>query len=163
MDVACAEDRSGLHVALAGKRLEPLAIDDAHVAGAVIDDAPGFEPCGRLADAWPRDGEHLGERLVRQAELVAPGAVLSEQQPAREPLRNGVIGVAGERASREMQPEGAIAEQRAPEAFVLPAQIGELLRAQQVPLAGDLHRLARTAHRYAEQQRHPYEAVAPDD
>src|SRR2546423_429060 len=100
----------GVLVALAGHRFETLAVEDAHLAAAVIDDAVGFQLARRLAHARARRGEHRREHFVRQKKLALPGKVVHEEEPARHALHDGVKRVARHGAAPKGQAKSRVAQ-----------------------------------------------------
>src|SRR3954465_3670593 len=147
-------------VALAGKRFEALAVDDAYDAPAIRDDSGRLQFHRRFAHARPRSSEHRRERFVWEPELILPSPVMSEQQPARKALGDGMKRIASYRAACEMKAESAVAEKGAAEVLMQPAKIEKLLGADEVALAGKLDDLACIADRRAQEDRHPDETVA---
>ena len=77
------------------KRLQFLAIDDLEMATVVGDQAGLLERARHHRDGRPARTEHHRHESLRQREHILTHAVMRQQQPAGEPLLEGVHDVAG--------------------------------------------------------------------
>jgi hypothetical protein len=81
-------------VALATGGFEAVPVGDRHPAAGVADQPGLLQHPGGQRHAGAAHAQHHGEELVRHGELVGPGAVVRDEQPAGEALLDGVARVA---------------------------------------------------------------------
>jgi hypothetical protein len=86
----------GFHrsVALAGRALEALQIEDLDVPPAVTDETGPLELVGDRRNAAPAHAEHLRKKFLRQLQLIASRQIARPQQPSRQPAFHRVRDVA---------------------------------------------------------------------
>ena len=80
-------------VALAGRGLEPVPVQDVNSAARVSNQAHPLEPPRHAINGRPSSAEHDCQELLRQPELFAH-AIVGHQQPARTALVDGMQRVA---------------------------------------------------------------------
>src|SRR5437773_237598 len=86
-------------ITLAGCVLEPRSIQDYYFAAPVVDYALLAERICGHADTGPSHTEHPREKILRKREFILLNAIVGEQQPAGEPLFEGVGSIAAGRLS----------------------------------------------------------------
>src|SRR5581483_11161085 len=82
-------------VAFAGCQFQFLAVDDFDRPAQVFDESRLLQNAGRQAHARPSGAQHLREKLVGDGKKFRVHAVLTHEQPARQPLFDLVQPVAG--------------------------------------------------------------------
>src|SRR5688572_11667968 len=77
-------------VALAGCRLETLAVDDYDPAANIADQVPPLQCASGDSDRTPAHSEHVAEILMRELKVIRVRTVMGHQEPARQP-RFGLV------------------------------------------------------------------------
>src|ERR1039457_1520713 len=81
-------------IALARGLGEPRDVEDADFSAGVFDKSFSLENPGCRRNSGTATPKHIGEKLMRNLERVDVRAVRTEEQPAGEPLFEGVFRVA---------------------------------------------------------------------
>src|ERR1022692_2088518 len=81
-------------IALARGLREPRDVEDADFSAGVFDKSFSLENPGCRRNSGTATPKHIGEKLMRNLERVDVRAVRTEEQPAGEPLFEGVFRVA---------------------------------------------------------------------
>src|SRR3569833_1780418 len=84
-------------IAFARCPLKRGSVKNGHLPAQVTDNSRLLKGRRHDADGWPMHAQHVGHEFLRQIKGVAFGAVMQEQQPARESLLDRMQAVAGHR------------------------------------------------------------------
>src|SRR5579871_241668 len=89
---------------IAGARggFEALAVEDMDLAAAIADELPALQVRRGHRDTAPAYTEHIGEKLMREVEMIGMRAVVRHQQPASQTWRE-LVKAHARRGSRQLR------------------------------------------------------------
>lgn len=78
--------RLHLDVTTARRLFEAATVEHFDIAADITNQAGFLHDAGRRGDAAAAHAKHVGEKLVRQLEMVPTRSVMRHQEPARQPV-----------------------------------------------------------------------------
>ena len=117
-----------LLIALAGKPLQCVTIDDCDVTARIGDGAQLLDLAGNFRDRRAAHTEHLGQKFLRELHRIAFRAIGRLQQPATESGLNGVQRVASRGDAGLQQQDLVVVEAEIPDGIAVIDDLAELGR-----------------------------------